>query len=177
MLGILLPARRLTVRHNIGLAVIIKEQGGIDSGSLRQPHRIGPGTAWVLCRHVEIPSGSGDTLHEGGNHVEDALMVPDGSRINSLGAGGAVQIQLGRPVQHMAELPPMHQVLAVEDRHTREIFEGGDHQIIVIAYPANGRVRVEAGNNRVTKSRHIGLYAPLSAYAFKRSKRSQSTSA
>ena len=46
-----LAARRFVVVHDIGLAIVIEEQGRVDALHLRQQDRIRPGTERILRLH------------------------------------------------------------------------------------------------------------------------------
>ncbi|MNC24663.1 hypothetical protein D3C75_727250 [compost metagenome] len=153
ILGMDLALRRNTVAGIIDLPVIVEQKGRVNARRVLQPYRIGPGACGILRCNIKIMLHA-FVIDEGGDHVEGALMVADGRRPNGLGRQDAVHIQLGGPVQHMAQLPPMNQIPAVEYRNAREIFEAGGHQIIVFSHPAYGRVRVETRQNRILVSRH-----------------------
>ncbi|GGH56904.1 hypothetical protein GCM10008014_28010 [Paenibacillus silvae] len=49
----------------------------------------------------------------------------------------------------MANLMPMHEILAVKNGYAGKIFKRAGHQIVVILDPAYARIRVESRNNRI----------------------------
>jgi hypothetical protein len=57
----------------------------------------------------------------------------------------------------MSQLAPVDEVTAVENRQTWKIFECGVHQVIVLAHPTDGGVRIKAWQNGITKRSGHGL--------------------
>ena len=55
----------------------------------------------------------------------------------------------GRTFQGVAGLLPVAQVARAENRHAREVLEAGAREVVVLARPADARVGVEAGDDRV----------------------------
>ena len=83
-----------TVACIIAASVLIKEQGGVDTGSIFQPHRIRPGTSRILGCHIEIAT----TAVSCGDEIECSIMItqsggPDAViirhtvKVDSLGIG------------------------------------------------------------------------------------------
>ena len=44
----------------------------------------------------------------------------------------------------MTQLSPMHQIAAVKDRNAGEVLEGTGHKVVVVSYPADAWVWIEA---------------------------------
>jgi hypothetical protein len=57
----------------------------------------------------------------------------------------------------MPQLAPVDEITTVENRQTWKIFKRGSHQVIVLAHPTNGWVRIKAWQNRVMKCAGHGL--------------------
>jgi hypothetical protein len=57
----------------------------------------------------------------------------------------------------MAQLTPVDEVTAVENRQTWKIFKRGVYQVIILAHPADGWVGIKTWQNRVTKCSGHGL--------------------
>src|SRR5438552_5421076 len=51
-----------------------------------------------------------------------------------------------------ADLVPVYQVAAVKDGYASHVLERADHQVIVVANPADARVGMEAGDDRARTS-------------------------
>ena len=56
----------------------------------------------------------------------------------------AHKIHLRRPVDHIADLLPVFQILAVHDRHTREIGKGRIDQIVIRPHLHDARIGIKA---------------------------------
>ena len=137
-------AGTLTVIHDICPAVLVEEERRVNALDLRQKHRVGPNSGKrVRGGYIEIA----DSVDYGVHHIEKAVggIVAYGRGIYSPVHPDAVQIQLGRAVQHETVLGPVHHIPAVENRDSRIEGERGVHQIIVIPAAAYARVREEAG--------------------------------
>jgi hypothetical protein len=65
----------------------------------------------------------------------------------------------------MSQLAPVDEVTAVENRQTWKILKRGVHQVIVLAHPADGGVRIKAWQNRVTKCSGHGLLLSVEKYS------------
>ena len=57
----------------------------------------------------------------------------------------------------MPQLAPVDEITAVENRQTWKIFKRGIHQVIVLAHPTDGGIRIKTWQNRVTKCSGHGL--------------------
>jgi hypothetical protein len=53
------------------------------------------------------------------------------------------------PVEYIAYLLPMHEILTVHKGKTGKISESGITKIVILAYRTDGRIRIESGHNRV----------------------------
>ena len=67
-------------------------------------------------------------------------MITNGRGINAEPRASALQRQLTVAVEHIAYLLPMHHILALKDRYSREILERGVDEIEGISHPAYRRV-------------------------------------
>ena len=110
-----------------------------------QPHRVRPRTGRIGGGYHKISS----CVNKGGHHVVHPLMIGKRGGKNASGDPVLIQVQLLRPVQNVPDLVPVHQVLAVENRHTGEIGKRGKDKITVFPYPANGRIWVKTRQNRI----------------------------
>jgi hypothetical protein len=72
----------------------------------------------------------------------------------------------------MPDLPPVHEILAVEERNARKIFERAGDEIIVIADSANARIGMEARDNGISISIHSDRFTPFSMRACSKKKQS-----
>ena len=65
-------------------------------------------------------------------------------------------VELPGPVDDVADLLPAHEIATVEDRQAGHVLEGRAGQVVVLADPADRRVGVAAGKQRVARERHAG---------------------
>ncbi len=149
------------VADEVGLAVVIEEQRRVDPG-LVHPDWVGPLAGRVIGLDVEV-AAMGDV---GGDHVEPAVVVADGRRVDAAGGAGLVEGKLAFAGQAMADLLPVHQVAAVEDGDAGEVLEAAGDEVEVAADAADGRIGMEAGDDRVVVTGHVVLHnASGTAYA------------
>ncbi|MNW63492.1 hypothetical protein D3C74_417070 [compost metagenome] len=119
MLRIILSFRRNPVASIIHLTVIIEEQRGVNAWCIFQPYGVRPVSGRIGCCHIEIVLVF-VIINISGNHIKDSFMVAERRCPNAHGGDSVIQIELGRTVQDMAELAPVDQILAVEDRNARK---------------------------------------------------------
>lgn len=60
-----------------------------------------------------------------------------------------IELELRGPLDHVADVPPVDQVAALEHRDAREVGEGRVDEVEQVAGARDARVRVEAGKNGV----------------------------
>ena len=61
-------------------------------------------------------------------------------------------VELGLAVEHMADLPPVHHVAAMEQRNSGKVAECGcDEEVIALAVGADRGVGIPSGENRVVE--------------------------
>jgi hypothetical protein len=58
----------------------------------------------------------------------------------------------------MTDLFPVHKVFTVIDRHSGKKLETAGHQIIIVSYAADARVRIHTGNNGIRVSLSYGCH-------------------
>ena len=134
----------------IAFSVFIPEKVRIDSRHVHC-HRIRPCSIRILGAYDEVAKAG--TV--GRDHVECTFMVTDGRREYTLSGMCVRKRKLGFPVEDMADLLPVHEVLAMIERNTREIMEGACHHVVVISDTAYARVRIESFHDRVCVSLRI----------------------
>ena len=125
-------------------AIVIEEQGRI-AVRFAQPDGFGPLPGWILSMHVK----RSPVRVISGNHIETAVVNPEGGRKNAAGTPGFFQRELALSGQAMADLPPVHQVPAVKNRHPRKILKATGGKVEVIPDTADARVGIKARNNRI----------------------------
>ena len=106
---------------------------------------IGPGAARILGRDQDVLTGG----HVAYDHVEQSFMIPDGGCEQTAGQTLRVQPQLLRIVQGVSDAFPMGQVPAVEQWDAGKEGKRRIRNVIIIPYPADGRIRIKAGNDGV----------------------------
>ena len=105
------------IAHHVAFSVF-KIKRRIDA-LLLQPDRLAPRTTGISgCNH-EVAA----VAYIGGYHIVSSLMIADGRRIDAKPRTGTLQRNLTLTVEHITNLLPMNQILALEDWHTREILE------------------------------------------------------
>ena len=138
-----------TGSHIIHLSVLVPEQGRIDA-LVVDPDRLRPGAKNVFRRHQEIAA----MTDIGGDHVEFSVVIPQGRGINTAGNAAVLQRKLAVTGQNMADLLPVHQIPAVPQGNTGEIFKGTGHQVVIFPHPTDAGVGIETGDNGVFVSAH-----------------------
>ena len=132
---------------------VFPEERGVDARHAVDEDRVAPGTGRILRRHDEIALSAADGVDVGRDHIEFPVVVADRRGEDAAARAAPAQVDLGRTVQDIADLLPVDQITAVEDRHTREILEGAVDQVEIIPDTADARIGVIARNHGV----HIAL--------------------
>src|SRR5690606_2557556 len=132
-------------------AVLLPREVGVDAGQA-DPHRVAPRPLGPLGRDDEGAAA----VDVGVDDPVTAVVVTDRGGVEPAGRLGAGegQGQLCGAVQHVADLLPVHQVLAVEQRQSGDVLEAGAHQVVVVADPAHARIGVEPADHRVVVEVH-----------------------
>ena len=143
------PPRAVKV---IFAAIVVVEQGRVEP-TVAHRDRLAPRSlngrrgdeeiAAVFPRRV-------DNFHVGIEQPEFAVGVAQARRPDAAGVRVALHVQHRHAVQRGADQRPVFQVAGVVDAHAREPLEGRGGDVVVLALTAQGRVRVEAGEYRVS---------------------------
>ena len=132
------------VADHVAAAIVVPEERGVDA-PLLQPARFAPRAEGIGGGDDEVAPSA----HEGGDHVEGAVVIAEGGGIDARPRRGAVERQLRGPAEDVAYLLPMDEVGGVIKRHAGEVLERRVHQIVVVPHTADGRVGMEAGDDGV----------------------------
>lgn len=97
----------------------------------------------------------------GGDHVEPAVVVADGGRKHTAGGGHMGQLHLSGTGQHMTDLRPVDQVIALKERHAGEILKGRADKIVLSVCLTNAGIGVKAGDNRGSDSAYDASFCGL----------------
>ena len=120
---------------------------GIHPERARDEDRFAPRPGRILGRHDQLPLAHPSLI--GRDQPEAAVVMTQGRGEDPAAVDRLALVQLAHAIEDVADLRPPDQVAAVEDRHGREVLEGGDGDVIILAHAADRRVRVEARENRV----------------------------
>ena len=134
-------------------AVIIKEKTGVNAVGAFHYNGVAPRTGRVFgSDYIIVPLGFPTLGHKGVDDVKGSLMITDAGSPEPFRSFTVFIIQLCGPVDPMADLLPVYQIPAVEDRKAGIIDKGrGDH-VIILPHSADGRVRVKTGKQWIVKS-------------------------
>ncbi len=128
-----------------GAAIVIEKQRGIDALGVQpdrvrpRPGRIGGGDQEIAA--IAVKTGVGD--------IEGAGVVADAGGKQAAGQFVVAVVDLGWTVDRVADLVPVHQVAALEDRQAGKVAETGIHQIKIVADAHRRRVRMKTGHDRI----------------------------
>lgn len=130
-------------------AVLVPGQVGVDSDGARRVHGVAPLTGGVVGPDDQMTFP--DVVDVGRDEPERAVMVAQRRSVDARAGCGEPggDVELRGAGQDVADLFPLHQVGAVEDRYAREVLEARIHQVEVVAHPADRGIRVEAGNDGI----------------------------
>ena len=144
-------------------AVVVMQDGRVEAGG-GEVDRFAPRPFDALrldevVVHVEIAGVHG--VHHAVDHVEHVLgfVVGEAWRPDALGARQLGEVRIGVVGEYVGEQLPMLHVLGMVDRDAREPFEGGYGHVVVVAFAADGRIGVEAFEDRIMQHCR-SLYIP-----------------
>ena len=86
------------------------------------------------------------------HHIETSIVIADGWGVDATIAIGAFQIYLGWSGKAVANLFPVHQILTVEYRYSREILECAVHEIKIVTGTTYAWVGMKAWKHRILES-------------------------
>ena len=145
----------VVVVDDIGTAVVVEEEGGIDAAYGGQAHGFRPRSEGVLGGDEEVAPS-----YVGGDHIVGLVV---GVILNGRGKDAAADMlemevaQLRRTVEHMAHLLPVHEVAAVEDGYTGVVAEGGgDEEVVALPVGADTGVGIPSGQDGIVEGVLIG---------------------
>ena len=135
------------------LAIVIMQNGRVETGRC-QIYRLTPRTFNALrlnqiIIHVEIACIHG--IHNAVNHVEHVLFltIREAWSPNALSAWQLGEVRIRIISKHVGEQLPMLHILRMVNRNARKPFEGGDGHVVVVAFAADGRIGIEAFEDRI----------------------------
>ena len=102
--------------HPAGVA--LEQKAWVDA-LLLKPYRLAPRSFWVFGSNEEIAA----VAHICSNHVVSPVVITYGRGVDAEPRRGILQRQLAFSCKHIANLFPVHEVLAVIDGYTGEILE------------------------------------------------------
>ncbi len=140
-----LAGRAAALAGQVHRPVVVEEERRVDPAEVGQPDGLGPRAGRVLRGDEEVPAA----VHVGRDHVERAGVVPERRSVDAARGAGLLQGQLALARQDVAQLSPVHQVAAREDRHAGEELEAARHEVEVVPHAHDARVGVEARDHRV----------------------------
>ena len=132
--------------------VLIEKDRGVDAVRALYKNRVTPGACRILRRqNIVVAIYLASLRHKGVDQIEGALMIPDGRCPQTKTCLTVLIIQLLRAVNAMSDLLPVNQIFAVKNRNSRIIVERGGCHIVILPDPADGRIRIKSGKNRVVE--------------------------
>ena len=137
------PVRDI-VMNDIDLAVAIEQQRGIDAVEA-EPHRIGPRPGRILGGDEEIAAAGNASVDDG----EGAVVITELRCVETARDFQLAEIDLARPVDGVAHLRPVHQILGMEHRQAGEVHEARIDQVIILADAHDARIGVIALPDRI----------------------------
>src|SRR5205823_4976432 len=78
-----------------------------------------------------------------------AVVVANRRRVDAFRNTTSVERELRRPIEHVTNLRPVHEIAAAKDWNSREVREARRDEIVVVARARDARIGVEAGENRI----------------------------
>ena len=127
-------------------AVLVPEQIRIDAHDPGRVDGSRPGSGGVGGRDDQVTFAH--PVDAGRDHPEPAVVVTDRRREDPAAPLRRPERQLVVAIEHVADELPRDEVAAVEDRHPGQVLERRVDQVVVVADPADRRVRVEPGDDR-----------------------------
>ena len=148
MAGVIGHARWRPVIYDPARAIGRKEQRRIDRViDPFQPDGVGPRARRICCGDDEIAA----TIDAGVDDKEFAVVVAERRSKQPARHFELGEIDLVWPVDGVADLPPVNEVAAVEDRQAGKIGKSRGDEVIIVADAEHAGVRVEARQHRVSK--------------------------
>ena len=143
---VVVAALHRTVVYDIRRTVLVEEKRRVDTVNLWQHDGLAPAFVRVGGLHEEVADA-----HAGGNHVVGLVLsvVLDVRGEDALRHPLSVQGQLRRAVEHMSQLLPVDEILALEDGNAGEERERRVDQIERVAHTADAGVGVESRQDGV----------------------------
>ena len=142
------------IRHHhdhVFASVIIVEKRGIKAKA-RNLRGLRPGAHDVLGSHnvvVGIMHIAVIRCDNGIHQIKGSLVVGKTRCPDTVGCPNAPQIQLTHPVKRPGQQMPVYKVTGMMDLHAREPLKGRSGDIIILPDTDDGRVRIEASQNRI----------------------------
>ena len=143
---------RVAVVDDPHATVVGDTERGVDAVEL-QPDRIGPRAGGILRGDEEVAAAVDHRAED----VERAVVIVDRGRKEAARDAEVVELELRRPIDDMAELRPVHEIAAMENREAGKIGESGIDEIVVVASAALPRnaadawVGIEAGEDGIAE--------------------------
>ena len=143
--------RRFLV-YDIGLAVFVEEEGGVDAVDVLEEDGIAPVSRRVGGGHVEMPFLQSEV---GRDHVEEPvvgvvgyLRGVDATLVEAL----SEQVwKLRGAVEDIAYVFPVDEVCRMIQGYSREVSERGGDEVIVRAFAADTGIAVPSGDDRIVE--------------------------
>ena len=131
--------------HDVAFAVVVKKERGVNPRHIVEEVRGRPGTGRILRRDDEVAAVAEIAVYD----VEGPLVIADRGGHNAAVSRILVHIETVLRREHIGDLLPVSQIFAVKERKAGAQLEAGADQIIVVARSADGRVRIETGDDRI----------------------------
>ncbi len=138
--------RSIAVVQDIGfVSRFIEIDGRVNSPHLGYLHRVAPRSGGILGRSHEVAV----VVDIGAGDVEGTLVVADGRCEQTARQAFPHEVHLFGPIDDIADLLPVFEVLAVKNRDAGEIGKGGIDQVVVISGARDAGIRVKASQDGV----------------------------
>ena len=137
--------------HEPLAAVVVVEERGVEAGGVHVD-RVRPGAGdrrggdKVVVGVLEVAVVA---LDVGVDQPEEAVGVAEAGGPDAAAVGLAAEVELAGAVERAGDEAPVHQVAGVVDLDARIPFEGGGGDPVIVFGPADGRVGIEALEDRV----------------------------
>ena len=140
----------LLVHEPLSAVVVVEERGveagGVHVDGVRPGAGDGGGGDEVVVGVLEVAVVA---LDVGVDQPEEAVGVAEAGGPDAAAVGLAAQVELARAVERAGDEAPVHQVAGVVDLDARIPFEGGGGDPVIVFGAADGRVGIEALEDRV----------------------------
>jgi hypothetical protein len=132
----------IAVVEDIGLIrFFVEVNGWVNPSHLRKFNWIAPRPSGVSGCYDKIAV----VVNVGAGNVVSTLMIANGGGKKPPGHPLTHEIHLFGPVDDIADLLPVFQILTVEYRNAREVGKGRINQVIIGSNPNNTRIGVKPG--------------------------------